>query len=251
MSPENAPAMETGPTGMGEISRLTGVFFEPSKTFADIAERPRWIVPLLLVIIASLVFVSLISSRIGFDNVVRQQLEQRMATMSQQQREAVEKTMDMQVKIASVAAYVSPLVFLPLGLMAAAGVLLGITNGLMSAGLRFKQVYAALCYASLPTVISTALGCVMLFIKKPEDFNIQNPIGFNPGAYMDPLTTSKFVHSLATSLDVFAIWIILLVAVGLKAAAGKRMSFGGALTAVLLPWGVLVFGKAALSGIFG
>ena len=41
---------------MSEFSRLTGVFFEPGKTFADIAERPRWLVPLLLVIVAGVAF---------------------------------------------------------------------------------------------------------------------------------------------------------------------------------------------------
>jgi hypothetical protein len=251
MSPENAPAIETGPQGMGEISRLTGVFFEPTKTFADIAARPKWIVPLVLVLLASLAFVTVISNRIGWEQVVRQQIEGRMAQMSQQQREAVERSMDMQVKIASVAAYATPLVFFPLGLLAVAGILLGITNGLMSAGIRLKQIYAILCYSALPSLLSTALAIVVVFIKNPEEFNIQNPTGFNPGAYMDPQTTNKFVHSLATSLDVFAIWMVLLIAVGLKAAAGKKLSFGGALTAIVLPWGVWVLGKAALSGIFG
>jgi hypothetical protein len=251
MSPENAPAIENGPEGMGEISRLTGVFFEPTKTFADIAARPKWIVPLLLVIIGSLAFVTVVSNRIGWERVVRQQIEQRMAQMSQQQREAAEQTIGLQVKIASIAAYASPLVFVPVGFLVAAGVLLGIANGLMSAGIRFKQMYAILCYSALPSLISTALAIVVVFIKNPDEFNIQNPIGFNPGAYLDPQTTSKFVHSLATSLDVFAIWIILLIAVGLKAAAGKRLSFAGALTAIALPWGVLVLGKAALSGVFG
>jgi hypothetical protein len=52
---------------------------------------------------------------------------------------------------------------------------------------------------------------------------------------MDPLTTDKFVYTLASSLDVFVIWGILLTAVGLSAAAGKRMPFGKALTAVLIP----------------
>jgi len=44
--------------------------------------------------------------------------------------------------------------------------------------------------------------------------------------------------------------MILLTAIGLKAAAGKRLSFGGALFAVVLPWAVLVLIGATVAGIF-
>jgi hypothetical protein len=52
------------------------------------------------------------------------------------------------------------------------------------------------------------------------------------------------------SFDLFTIWTILLTAVGLKAAAGNRLSFGGALFAVVLPWAILVLGGASLAGMF-
>jgi hypothetical protein len=43
MTPENAAAVDPQPAGMGEFSRIVGVFFEPKKSFADIAQRPTWI----------------------------------------------------------------------------------------------------------------------------------------------------------------------------------------------------------------
>jgi hypothetical protein len=58
------------------------------------------------------------------------------------------------------------------------------------------------------------------------------------------------LYTLAMSLDLFTIWVILLTATGLKAAAGKRLSFGGALFAVVLPWAILVLGGASLAGLF-
>jgi hypothetical protein len=67
---------------------------------------------------------------------------------------------------------------------------------------------------------------------------------------MDPISTPKFLYTVATALDLFTIWTILLTAVGIKAAAGKRLSFGGALFAVVLPWAVLVLLGATVAGIF-
>ena len=46
-------------------------------------------------------------------------------------------------------------------------VLLGIVRGIMSAPVTFKQVFAILCYASVPGIIQTALKTVVMFLKKP------------------------------------------------------------------------------------
>ena len=56
MTPEVAQAPEPTPAGMGVFSRITGVFFEPGKTFEDIGRRPSWFVPLLLSILSGLAF---------------------------------------------------------------------------------------------------------------------------------------------------------------------------------------------------
>ena len=53
--------------------------------------------------------------------------------------------------------------------------------------------------------------------------------------------------SLATSLDLFSIWLILLLAVGFSAAQPRKLTFGKALAGVLIPWGIYVVGKAALA----
>jgi hypothetical protein len=250
MTPENAPAVEPESAEMSEFSRLAGVFFEPGKTFADIAERPNFWVPLILMIAASLAFTITISQRIGWDRVVRQQLEPRMAQMSDAQREAVSKTMDMQVKMASIFGYVGGVLGVPISYLIVSGILLGIVRGIMSAPVRFKQVFAIMCYASLPGLIFTVLVIAVMFLKNPDEFNLQNPLVFNPGAFMDPQSPLKFLRSVASSLDLFTIWTILLVATGLKAAGGKKLSFGGALTAVALPWAILVLGRASLAGLF-
>jgi hypothetical protein len=250
MTPENAPALEPQPAGMGEFSRLAGVFFEPKKAFEDVAQRPNFWVPLILMIVASLAFTFTVSQRIGWDRVVQHQLESRMAQMSQQQRDAVSRTTDMQVKIASIMGYVGSVIGLPIYYLIVGGILLGIVRGIMSAPVRFKQAFAIMCYANLPGLIFTVLAIAVMFLKNPDDFNIQNPLVFNPGAFMDPQSTSKFLHSIASSLDLFAIWTILLVATGLKAAGGKKLSFGGSLTAVALPWAIWVLGRASLAGMF-
>lgn len=66
---------------------------------------------------------------------------------------------------------------------------------------------------------------------------------------MDPDQSSKFLYTLASQFDVFTIWVMLLIATGIKAAGGKRISFGGALFSVMLPWVVYVLGRAGLAAV--
>ncbi|MGP8244828.1 MAG: YIP1 family protein [Bryobacteraceae bacterium] len=234
---------------MSEFSRLTGVFFEPGKTFADIVARPRWLVPMLLLILIGLAATVEMSQRVGWERIVRHSVEtsSRAQSLDAQQKE---RNIEMGVKIASVTAYLGPIVGVPIYLLVVAGVLLGIFAGILSAPIKFKQAFAVVAYANLPGVISGILLMVVMLLKNPDEFNVQNPLAFNPGAYMDPLTSSKSLYSLATSLDLFTLWVIVLLAIGFKSAAGRKLSFAGAFLAVFLPWCVWVGGKAALAGLF-
>jgi hypothetical protein len=231
---------------MGTFARIAGVFFEPGKTFEDIGQRPSWIVPMLLIIGFTVAFTVVLGQHIGWEQIVRQSFEhsQRAANMTAEQKEQAIAT---GAKFAAVFGY-STIVIVPVSYAIMAAVLLGMT-AMMSAGLKFKQVFAVVVYSGLPGILFAILGCVVMFLKKPEDFNIQNPLMFNIGAYLDPQNTSKFVYSLATSMDLFSFWMIALVAIGLKAAAGKKLSQPAAFTAVVLPWAVYVLAKSALAGL--
>jgi len=247
MSPETAFTAEPQHTGMSEVSRLTGVFFEPTKAFEDVARRPNFLVPLALVILASLIYTVLYSQHVGWERMVRHQFETspRAAQMPPEQREQAIQT---GARFAPVFGYAVSLIGVPLGYLVAAAVLLGIVK-MMSAPVRLKQVYAVMCYSGMAAFVFIILAIVVMFLKNPDDFDVRNPLAFNAGALMDPATSSKFLYSLASQLDLFAFWKIVLIAIGLRAAAGKSLSFTGALVAVLIPWAIWVLGSASLASL--
>lgn len=253
MAPESLTAAAGRPSGMSEVSRISGVFFEPVKTFQDIAQRPRFWAPLILMVILGIGFTVLLSQRIGWERIVRQQTEmspgaqQKMENMPAEQRERIER---MQQSFAPLMAYGAAFLARPLGYLLVAAILLGIVRGLLSASVTLKQVYAVICYAALPDLFSTILTTIVMFLKDPDEFNLMNPLAFNPGAFMDPVATSRFVYTLASALDAFTIWKIVLTAIGLRMAANCKISFGGALAAVAVPWAVLTLGGAVFAGLF-
>lgn len=253
MSPESVSVVEPQPQGMSELSRLTGVFFEPTKTFEDIAARPAFWVPLILTIVAGVIFSALLGQHVGWPEVARQGAQANPRAQQQLEQappEQRERAAAFQTTIVTLTSYAGAVLGPVVGGLIVGAVLLGIVRGIMSAPVKFKQVFAILCYASVPGIIQTALKTVVMFLKKPEEFNLLNPLAFNPAAFMDYQTSSKFVYTVAKSLDVFTIWWLLLVAVGLKAAGGKKLSFAGALTAVALPWAILVLIGASIAGAF-
>jgi hypothetical protein len=249
MTPEAVQAPEPTPAAMGEFSRITGVLFEPTKTFEDVARRPKFLVPLVLTLLSALLVTFLFTQHVGWDRFMRQQMENssRMQQVPAEQREQMLAT---QTKFGPIFATVGIIVGIPIYYLVASAVLLGIVAGIMSAPVKFKQVFAVMCYANMVGILSAGLTIAVMFLKNPDQFNLQNPLAFNPGAFMDPTSTSKFLYSLASSLDLFVIWTIILIAIGLKAAGGKKLSFGGALFCVVLPWAIWVLGKSSLAGMF-
>ncbi|MGA3200963.1 MAG: YIP1 family protein [Bryobacteraceae bacterium] len=228
---------------MTELGRLFGVFFEPGKVFADLAARPRWIAPILISILVGLALVYAISSHIGWEPTIRQTIASnpQTADLPADQRE---KAIATGAKFASIFGWVGALLGAPVSVLLIAAVLTGLFNGLLGTELKFAQTFAITAYALLVRALLTALLILLVYLKPPEDFNIQiSP--FSPAAYMNRLETPKWLMSLAGSLDLFTIWALILLAIGFSVAA-KKLSFTKSLTAIATPWLIWVVGMMAL-----
>ena len=248
MATEAVSSAETGPPPMGEFSRLMGVFFEPKKTFTDIAARPSWLVPALVVIVANILLIYLFNSHVGWEPYMHRLMDNN-PQMQRLAPDVRQRIFERQLQVVPIFSYVGGVLFVPLAFLIGGGLILGIVKGLLGVPMRFGQMFAIMAFAWLPRVIYAGLSIIVMFLKNPEDFDIQNSFASNPGAFMDPDKSSKFLYTLASQMDVFSIWVILLIATGIKAAGGKRISFGGALFAVMLPWVVYVLGRAGVAGL--
>jgi hypothetical protein len=228
---------------MTEPGRLFGVFYEPGKVFADVAQRPSWIVPLILSIVFAVAFTYTISSHIGWDMTIRQAMANnpRVAELPAEQREAA---VARATKFASTIGWVGAVLFPPLFTLIVAGVLTGIFNGLLGTDLKFVQMFSITAYAYLIRGFYTLLLILLIYLKPPEDFNIQvSP--FSPAAYMSKADNPKWLMSLAGSLDLFTIWTLVLLAIGFSTAA-RKLSFSKALITIAIPWLILVVAQMAL-----
>ena len=255
MSSEHVPAQPSLETHlnepqsqeMSEAARLAGVFFSPGKAFADIARRPRWWIPIILSAILSTVYLNAFTQRVGWESVIRPAIERlpNSQTMTTQERERAITTA---AGVYKYVGYASAL-FTLLYVFIIAVILMFLFDTIMSAGIGLKRMMAIVSYAFLPLLISAALSMVVLFLKDPEEFNLQNPLMFNVGAYLSP-ETPAVLRALGSSIDLFSLWIIVLLAIGISSAS-RKISFGKALAGVIFPWALYVCLKlaAAAAGI--
>ena len=245
MTPQMTPAPPPIPKPMSEASRIIGVFVSPGSTFPDIVRRPRWWIPMILIGIMATITSIAYGRHVGWEKVVRQAIERnpRMDQLSAQQREQAIAT---GTRIASYAGYAAGLNGAVL-IVVVAAVLILLFNVLMAADLKFPSLMGIVGYSYLPFLISGALTLVVMFMKDPEDFDIQRPLAFNLGAFL-PDSTPRWAIVGAGSFDLFSFWVIALMAIGISSSV-RRISFTKAFVTILFPWALVVTLRVTLAAL--
>ncbi len=211
------PAQEAQP--LSQVARVVNTFVAPSKTFTDIRRSASWWLPWLLISIFSIAYFVTIDKKIGFDQVIRNEIARSPRAQTQMEQlppEQRQRGVDMQVKITKVSTmYASPVMVLLFAILIPAAVLLAAFNFGAGAELKFGQAMAIVSYANLPAaVIGSLLGIVSLVAGvNPEGFSLKNPVASNLAYFLDP-AGNKFIYGLATGIDVFVIWMLVLMAMG-------------------------------------
>lgn len=246
MEPEQPP--------LSEAARLINVFIAPRKTFEDIRRNASWWVPWLVAAVFTLLMGFVVVQKVDIPRLVEKRVEQskmaqsRMEQLTPAQRE---QAMQLQATIAKVQFFARPAVTLIIGLVAAA-ILMVIFNFGFAAEVSFAQSLAVTFYASLPGVVRSILVIVSLLVSSDPggiDPDI-NPVATNPAFFMDR-EANRFLYGLASGLDAIAIWTIVLTAIGFVAVCkNRKLTLGAALSTLLVIYGLLAVGGAALGAAF-
>jgi hypothetical protein len=224
---------------LSEPARIVDTFVAPTKTFADLKRSAAWWAPFILVAIASYVLVGVAAQKIGWDQIVENQTRlspKRAAQIESLPAEQRARVVAQTVTVTKIISYGFPLVNLAL-LAAIAAVLMASFNFGAGAEISYKLSLAVVMYASLPGILKALLaaGSILAGLN-PETFNFQNPVGTNPGYFMDP-TASPALYALASGVDVIMLWTLALTATGFSAVSKLKR---GTTFAVVFGWYVLL-----------
>lgn len=241
-------AVPEAPQSMGAFARVIGAIISPRATFQDIAHKPGWLLPILILIVMNLAVIGTFSRHVGWRTLIEKQdlqsrrTQQQMAQMTPEQKQ---RLIDLQVKTAPIFGYAFGVVGAPIVLLIVGAIFMGIFNATSSAALDFKTSFSIAVHAWMPLVILGVLGIVVMFLKPPDTVNIQNLVASNVGALLSN-SAPMWLQTLCGSLDVFSFWVIGLLAFAYSVARPKKLSMGTALAWVVGVWLVFVLVKTGL-----
>jgi hypothetical protein len=232
--PASAPAR-------GLAGRVVGVLTSPRATYADVAARPRWLGVLIVVLAVSIASSSwLLSTEVGQRALIDQQLQTAETfgrPMSDEDYERLKQFAPYSVYFAAV----SQIIFLPVVALAVAGLVIAIFNGALGANATFRQVFAVVSFsgvvAALRALFSTPLNYARESLSSPTTLTAVLP-------FFDDTT---FAARLLGSIDLFLIWWIVSLAIGLGVLYKRRTA--PIATSLLVVYGAIALTIAAVRSV--
>lgn len=234
---------------MGAAARIGGVLFSPRRTYEDIVRRPGWLAPVVLLTLISVVFIACFTQRVGWEPFIEQQFakDPRAAEMPAERRaQAIEQA----AKFAGYAGYASAALGTLVVVALLGGIFLGAFNILAGAGTNYKTSLAITSHAMVPAGLASLLGLAVLFLKDPDAFDLENPLGSNLAALLSE-DAPQWLGSLGRSLDLFVVWMLILAAVGFSITNPKKVTTGKALAIIGGLWGVFLLVKVGIAAATG
>jgi Yip1 domain len=255
---QDQPRVEE-PARLGPLSRLTGTLLSPGETFADVNRKPTWIAPMIIAIATVLASTFFFQWRVhpDWDSIMRNQMKKQMERSNQS---LTEEQMQQRVEVGKSIAKFSPIiaaVFTPIIYVILAGIF---ALGLMfiQAQTTFKKILSVVAWSSAAIgIVATVVTMASLMVRDAESLRSIDPtqsagiVPSNLAAFL-PSDTSAVIKSVAGSLDIFTIWILIILSIGFASIAGSRkITTGKTATVVFGFWLVFVLIKVGWAAAFG
>jgi hypothetical protein len=246
MATTSMPAPEAA-APVSAIGRIVGVFASPKQTFTSIAEKPSWVAPMLLMMILAVVVGGLLNSKMNWAQYIRHKAEEnpRFEQLSEDKKD---EAVAGQVKFWAGFSYAVGAVAIPISILIFAGIYLVAFNLMSGAGVRYGQSFAITTHAFLPAAITSVLAMIILPLKTYGDVDPENIVATSLKAYL-PETAPKPLLALGSSLELFWIWCLVLVAIGFAAANPRKVKPGAAFGIVFGLWAVWILAKVGWAAI--
>jgi hypothetical protein len=222
------PSTASGAPEMSTAETLTGIFFEPSRTFEALRARPRFVVAGIILLVLVILVTAVLYMRVDMGQFIRDRIERspNAAQISEQQKETqarLGKTIGAVLIPASVPFIIAGGAALYLLLVMAFG-----------GSINYKKALSVWTYSSLPQhALGALIAILVLFLKSPDSIQPERLVATNPGALLGD-ESSRVLVAFLTQFDLLRFYGLFLAAVGLRKMA--KLSSGQAWGVVITLW---------------
>jgi len=233
------------------VGRIIGTFVSPGETFASVrasSSRAEWVIPwVIAAVIATALaqWIAPISMRMGLEKQ-RERIEQN-SSLTKEQKEAQIESIEKAMSKGAAVARISTMLVVPLASLAVLAVLsliyLGIANFLFGGTGTYRTVMTVAAYGEL---IGALKGLVVTPLAVAKD---SIHVSMGPALLFPPDMEHTWAYRLAAGIDIFTIWYLVVISIGVGVVSGVASKKIGA---VIFPlWLVVVVGQAFLREMFG
>lgn len=113
----------------------------------------------------------------------------------------------------------------------------------------FGTAYSITVHAFLTGLVSTPLFVLILYLKPYGTIDLENPMATNLAVAL-PSDSAKWLVTLCKQFDIFAIWILILLAIGFAAVNPKRLEGGKSFTIAFGVFATYVLVRTGIAFIF-
>jgi hypothetical protein len=231
------------------LHNLIDVIVSPGEAFEAIVKKPGFWLALAFYLALVVVFTAVWISKVDPTEFGKAQMVEsgQWDKMTPEQR-AGAMTWQTRTVFAGFSA-VAVLVGTPVFFLAVAAVLMFIFRFFYAGEVTFRQSLAIVSHVfAAVAAVTTPLLFLVFFLKGDWNVNPQAALQANLTLLLDRDSVSKALWTFATSIDLFTLWMVWLLAVGFGVAIRKPT--GSALWGVAVPWTVIVLIKVAWALVF-
>jgi hypothetical protein len=210
-----APAAATpAPTNL--FARFIGIITSPKETFLGVVAAPKWLGMLALTTVLIAFFAALpMTTEGGRQAWIDQQVEGRRTFGMETDDKAYAQFEKMSPFVAYITAGMM-LLFAPVASLITAGILFAIFNAALGGEASFKQAFSVVVHSGAVSALSTVFSGIVFYFR--------GGVGSaaNLGALLPMLPENSFAANLLGTVDVFLIWYVIVLAMGLGVLYKRR-----------------------------
>lgn len=180
------------------------IYFSPTKYFTRLKEKPYWLIPLIILVIAAIIMTIVVLTTFGPEKRIAQLREQ---NLSPEQIERAEQMMKGPIPLIS--GIVASIIFTPLILLIIALILNFLIPLLGSTG-NYLVTFSCIVGAALVRIPAMIVRIILIIIKGTP-FVHTSLVLFFP-----MLSKDTFLFRFLSKVDFFTIWELILIGLGLQ-----------------------------------
>lgn len=221
------------PAKAGLWEDFIDIFHQPSAVFERRRDGQFGLALLVVVGISAILFFAL---RNGLGPIMDAEMAKQAAALAAKNPNMTSEQIAQSTSMMEKFAVFGIVIFIPIGI-AITAVLLWLAGRLIDAKTAFAAAMMIATYSQIPRIVETVINAVQGLLLAPESITSHYSVSIGPARFLDP-GTNPFLLTLVGGLDLFTIWVTVLLAIGLSVVA--RVPLKRAAIAAAAVWLVML-----------